>query len=76
MTFTELIPSLQQLSSQDKLKAIQFLANQLAEEEQDLSLLEDGKTYELLSPHDAFSAENVLTKMLDEYAETSNKTVQ
>ncbi len=76
MTFTELIPSLQQLSSQDKLKAIQFLANQLAEEEQTLSLLEDGKTYHVLSPHDAFYAENVLTKMLDEYAETSNKTVQ
>lgn len=64
MTFTELIPYWQQLSSQDKLKAIQFWANQLAQEKQYLSLLEDGTIYKIWSHYHVFCAETVLTKML------------
>ncbi len=73
ITFSEIIPSLQQLSTQDKLKTIQFLANQLAEEQHKLSLLKEGETHEVWSPYDAFSAETVLTQMLDEYSQTSNQ---
>ncbi|MBE9056777.1 MULTISPECIES: hypothetical protein [Sphaerospermopsis] len=34
MTLTEILPSLQKLSHQEKIKAIQFLATELAKEEQ------------------------------------------
>ncbi len=34
MKLTEILPSLQQLSHQEKIKAIQFLATELAQEEQ------------------------------------------
>jgi hypothetical protein len=36
MKLTEILPSLQKLSHQEKIKAIQFLATELAEEEQNL----------------------------------------
>jgi hypothetical protein len=67
MMLTEMLPSLQQLSHQEKIKAIQFLATELAKEEQSTNLLEDGKTYEVWSPYDAFSAEKVLTDMLQQH---------
>jgi hypothetical protein len=67
MMLTEMLPSLQQLSHQEKIKAIQFLATELAKEEQSKNLLEDGKTYEVWSPYDAFSAEKVLTDMLQQH---------
>ncbi len=67
MMLTEMLPSLQQLSYQEKIKAIQFLATELAKEEQSTNLLEDGKTYEVWSPYDAFSAEKVLTDMLQQH---------
>ena len=76
MTFTELIPSLQQLSYPDKLKAIQFLASQLAENTPKLSLLEEGKTYEIWSPYDAFSAESILTQLLDEHTQSLSQTAK
>lgn len=56
---------LQNLSRADKLRVIEFLASELAKEET-LSLLKDGQTYEVWSPYDAFEAENVLGKMLEE----------
>jgi hypothetical protein len=76
MTFTELIPSLQQLSYPDKLKAIQFLASQLAENTPSSSLLEEGKTYEIWSPYDAFSAERTLTQLLDEHTQSLSQTTK
>lgn len=36
MTLAEILPSLQKLSHQEKIKAIQFLATELAQEGQDL----------------------------------------
>ncbi|MEA5516430.1 hypothetical protein [Nodularia sp. UHCC 0506] len=36
MKLTEILPSLQKLSHQEKIKAIQFLATELAQEEQNL----------------------------------------
>jgi hypothetical protein len=77
MTLTEILPTLQRLSSQDKIKAIQFLANELErngsrdatlpEAERDSFKLDDGANYEIWSPYDAFSAEKVLTDMLERH---------
>ena len=69
MTLTEILPSLQKLSHQEKIKAIQFLATELARDEQNPDLLENGKTYEVWSPYDAF-AEKTLTDMLQEHLQT------
>jgi D-ribose pyranose/furanose isomerase RbsD len=45
MKLTEILPSLQKLSHQEKIKAIQFLATELAKEEENLAakLLEYGE---------------------------------
>ena len=70
MTLTEILPSLQKWSHQEKIKAIQFLATELARNEQNPDLLENGKTYEVWSPYDAFAAEKTLTDMLQEHLQT------
>ncbi len=67
MTLTEILPSLQKLSHFEKVKAIQFLATELTKDEQPSAILEDGKTYEVWSPYNAFSAEKVLTDMLQQH---------
>jgi hypothetical protein len=67
MTLTEILPSLQKLSHFEKVKAIQFLATELTKDEQTSDLLEDGNTYEVWSPYNAFSAEKVLTDMLQQH---------
>jgi hypothetical protein len=77
MTLTEILPTLQQLSSQDKIKAIQFLATELerngsreatlSEVERDSFKLDDGANYEIWSPYDAFSAEKALTDILERH---------
>jgi hypothetical protein len=67
MTLTEILPSLQKLSHQEKIKAIQFLAAELARDKQNPDLLENGKTYEVWSLYDAFAAEKTLTDMLQEH---------
>ncbi|NTW19454.1 MAG: hypothetical protein HGA42_07525 [Nostocales cyanobacterium W4_Combined_metabat2_030] len=67
MTLTEILPSLQKLSDQEKIKAIQFLAAELARDKQNPDLLENGKTYEVWSLYDAFAAEKTLTDMLQEH---------
>jgi hypothetical protein len=66
MTLTEILPSLQKLSDREKLKAIQFLATELARDEEDLVALEDGANYEVWSPYDAISAEKILADMLQQ----------
>jgi len=73
MTLTEILPSLQKLSHQEKIKAIQFLATELARDEQNPDFLENGKTYEVWSPYDAFSAEKILTEMLQEHLQPKTK---
>jgi hypothetical protein len=67
MTLTDILPSLQKLSHFEKVKVIQFLATELTKDEQTSDLLEDGKTYEVWSPYNAFSAEKVLTDMLQQH---------
>ena len=65
MIVTELLPMLQNLSRADKLRIIEFLASELAKEET-ISTLKHGQSYEVWSPYDAFEAETVLGKMLEE----------
>lgn len=65
MSLAEILPKLQELSRADQLRVIAFLASELSKQET-LSLLEDGRTYEVWSPYDAFEAANVLGKMLEE----------
>lgn len=65
MIVTDLLPMLQNLSRADKLRVIEFLASELAKEET-ISTLKHGQTYEVWSPYDAFEAENILGKMLEE----------
>jgi len=73
MTLTEILPSLQKLSYQEKIKAIQFLATELAKDTQSSVSLEDGRTYEVWSPYDALSAEKVLTDMLQQSLQKETK---
>ena len=72
MTLTEILPSLQKLSTQEKIKAIQFLATELDKNDRDV-VLEDGKSYEVWSPYDAFSAEKILTDMLEQHLQQDRK---
>jgi hypothetical protein len=73
MTLTEILPTLQQLSSQDKIKAIQFLATELERTDRDSIELKDGANYEIWSPYDAFSAEKVLTDMLERHKQAERQ---
>ncbi|WP_107667296.1 hypothetical protein [Cyanothece sp. BG0011] len=74
MNLNQLIPSLEQLSPQDKLKAIQFLAEQLEKDSsENLSALPNNPSYEIGSPYDAFSAEVVLTDMLEKHSQGLNQ---
>jgi hypothetical protein len=73
MTLTELLPSLQQLSPQEKIKAIQFLATELDKSERNPTTIEDGIEHEVWSPYDAFSAEKVLTDMLLQHSQQNRK---
>jgi hypothetical protein len=73
MTLTELLPSLQQLSPQEKIKAIQFLATELDKSERNSTTIEDGTEHEVWSPYDAFSAEKVLTDMLLQHSQQNQQ---
>ena len=73
MTLVEILPSLRKLSHQEKIKAIQFLATELAQEQDNLTILENGKTYEVWSPYEAFSAAKVLTDMLEQHSQQETK---
>ena len=64
MSVTELLPTLHELNRADKLVVVQFLVNELVQEEK--PLLENGESYPVWSPYNAFEAAEVLQKMLEE----------
>ena len=64
MKYTEVLPTLKALNHKDKIRAIQFLANEVAKEEE--VFFEQGKTYEVWSPFDAYEAAEQLEKLLKE----------
>ena len=66
MTITEVLPTLKALNYRDKIRAIQFLANEVAREEEEEIFFEEGKTYEVWSPYESYEAAGQLEKMLDE----------
>lgn len=63
MTVAELLPKLKTLNHKDKIRAIQFLANEVAKEE-DISF-DEGKTYEIWSPFDSYEAAEQLNTLLE-----------
>lgn len=64
MSFTEMLPELHNLSRQDKLKLIGFLAQDLARDEKDI--IEPNRAYPVWSPNEAFSAAATLLEVLEE----------
>lgn len=63
MTTAELLPTLKSLNYKEKILAIQFLANEVAKEE-NLSF-EKGKMYEVWSPLDSYKAAEQLNALLE-----------
>ncbi len=61
MISEHLLAELQQLNRLEKLRIIQMLANQIAQEEEILT----GTEYEVWSPYDAPGAATILTEMLE-----------
>ena len=64
MTITEVLLTLKALNHKDKIRAIQFLANEVAKEED--SIFVNNQEHEFVSQTDAFEASRVLQKLLDE----------
>ncbi|WP_437597733.1 hypothetical protein WMF28_34105 [Sorangium sp. So ce590] len=63
MSLVELLPDIQSLPRADKLKLIQFLAQELAEAEE-LPALRAGQSYPVWSPDQAFEAAETLLQTL------------
>lgn len=64
MTFSEALTTLRGLDRKDKIRAIQFLANAVAMEEE--VYFEQGRTYEIFSPRESFEAADQLRELLEE----------
>jgi hypothetical protein len=60
----QLLPSLRSLKRSEKLQVIQFLAGELAEDENEFP--RSDMEYPVWSPHDAFEAASILMKHLKE----------
>ena len=63
MSLVELLPNIHSLPRADKLRLIQFLAQELAEGEAS-PLLEAGKEYPVWSPDQSFTAAEILLQTL------------
>jgi hypothetical protein len=64
MSFAEVLPEVQALSRLDKLRLIQFLAQELERDES--NLIEPGRSYPVWSPDRAFAAAAALLEALEE----------
>jgi hypothetical protein len=63
MSLPEVLPEVRALSRLDKIRLIQFLAQELERDESDL--IEPGRSYPLWSPDRAFSAAAALLEALE-----------
>ncbi len=63
ITLTEILPSLRELNYQEKLKAVQFLVNEIASEEE--NLLESNTKYAIHSVYNSFEAGDAMMKLLE-----------
>ena len=64
MTLSEVLPTIRQLSSTEKLTLIRILAEEL-EAAEDISPLEPFKTYDLPTPYNSFGVGAVLMQSLE-----------
>jgi hypothetical protein len=64
MSLTEMLPEVQALSRIDKIRLIQFLAQELERDES--CLIEPGRSYPVWSPDTAFSAAAALLQALED----------
>jgi hypothetical protein len=64
MSLTDVLPEVQTLSRLDKIRLIQFLAQDLAQDEE--SLIDPGRSYPVWSPDRAFEAAAVLLQALED----------
>ena len=64
MTLSEVLPSVRQLSTIEKLKLIRILTEDL-EAVEDISPLEPFKTYDLPTPYNSFDAGAILMQSLE-----------
>jgi flagellar basal body rod protein FlgF len=64
MSLAEVLPKVQSLSRLDKIRLIQFLAQEL--ERDDDGLIEPGKSYPVGSPDPAFTAAAALLQALED----------
>ena len=64
ITLTEILPSLRELNHKEKLKAVQFLVNEIASEEE--NLLESNTKYAIHSVYNSFEAGDAMMKLLEE----------
>jgi len=64
MSLTDVLPEVQTLSRLDKIRLIQFLAQELERDEE--SLIEPGRSYPVWSPDRAFEAATVLLQALED----------
>jgi hypothetical protein len=62
MSLDELMPSLRELNRADKFRAMQFLVNELAREEE--TLLKAGAEYPVWSPYASYEAADALLDAL------------
>jgi len=63
MTITEILPTLKALNHKDKIRVIQFLANEIAKEEE--VFFEEGGNYKVWSPYDSYEAAEQLRNLLE-----------
>lgn len=63
MTVSEIMPTLRDLDRADKLRVVQFLVTELAQEES--ALLTEGMSYPLWSQYDAYEAAETLQTVLE-----------
>jgi hypothetical protein len=64
MSLTEVLPEVRMLSRFDKIRLIQFLAQELGQEEE--NLIEPGQSYPVWSPDQAFTAAAALLQALED----------
>ncbi len=63
MTVTELLPTLKSLNHKEKIRVIQFLANEVVKEN---AVFVENQEHEFISQTDSFEASRILQKLLDE----------
>lgn len=64
MSLAQVLPEVQSLSRTEKIRLIQFLAQEL--ERDDSTMIEPGQSYPIWSPDYAFSAANALMQALED----------